>query len=708
MGALKQDNFSLTGRGDPERFDGNAITPSLFPLLGVQPVAGRGFRDEEDRPDSPPVVMIGEGLWKRRFGGDLSILGQNLVLNGLSYTVVGIAPDSLALLSAGDLWTPLTIDRTKELRLQHLILAYGRMKPGIGVEQAQAAMDTVSHRLGLQYPEIRDWGVHLQSFRDLLVPAPLRTALVVLMGAVVLVLLIASANVANLLLSRAASRRKEIAVRIAVGAGRARLLRQLFTESLALSVAGGAAGLAVAWWAVRLIGAWLPPKLLPVQTIPVDSTVLLFSLAITVASGLLFGLMPAWQASRTDLAGVLKEGGRGSSGGARPFLRNALVAGELAVATMLLIGAGLLLESLLRLQNVRLGFQPQGLLTFQLSPPPGKYPDAARSVEFYRQLVDRLRTLPGVSGAAISSGLPFGAGLYSRTPMAPVGPSQLQPGDALAIDWRTVSPGYFRAMQVPLLEGRLFTDADNLTAPPVAIVSQETARQFWGTANPLGRVMRVIGSGKEYTVIGVVGDVRTLTLNDEPGPAMYYCAWYRVWPTMDVAVRAAGNPLAALAGVRRRVHELDSEMPLAEVRSMDEWISANAAQPRLNAWLVAVFAAVALALAAIGVYGVLSYSVDQRTREIGLRMAMGAGRAGVLRLVVREGMLVAAAGIGAGLVGALAVSRVLASLLYGVAERDPATFAGVAVALAVTALAACAAPAWRASKVDPMIALRCE
>ncbi len=708
LGAIKAVSFSLTGRGDPEQFEGNAISPSLFPLLGVRPVAGRGFREGEDRPGSPPVVMIGEGLWKRRFGGEVSLLGRNLTLNGVSYTVVGIAPDAPALLSPGEIWTPLTLDLTKETRLGHAIMAIGRMKPGISVAQAQAEMDTVSHRMGLQYPEVKDWGIHLQTFYDLLVPVPLRTALVVLMGAVVLVLLIASANVASLLLARAASRQREIALRIAMGAGRARLLRQLLTESLLLSAMGGAAGLAAADWAVRLINASLPPRLLPIDRIPIDSTVLLFSLGITLASGLLFGIAPAWQASRTDLASVLKEGGRASVGGARTLLRNGLVAGELALATMLLIGAGLLLESLLHLQHVRLGFRPERLLTFQLSLPELKYPGTVKSAMFYRDLVARLEALPGVDAAAVSSGVPFGNGLRARTPTIPAGPSLLPPGDSLALDLSTVSPDYFRTMQVPLLQGRYFSDGDTSSAQPVMIVSQETARRAWGRQDPLGRAMRIVVWGREFKVVGVVGNVRNFALNQEPGPAMYLPAWYRLWPTMDVVVRTAGDPLSALAGARRRVRELDSEIPVANVRSMNQWLSAEAAQPRLNAWLVAAFACVALALAAIGVYGVLSYSVNQRTREIGLRMAMGAGRASVLRLVVRQGMLVALAGIGAGLVGALGASRVLANLLYGVPQRDPVTFAAVAAALAGVALAACAVPAWRASRVDPMVALRCE
>jgi len=708
LGAIRGANYNLTEWGEPEQFSGNAITPSLFPMLGVRPVLGRGFREGEDQLGSRPVAMIGEGLWKRRFGGEPSLLGKSVTLNGTGYTVVGIAPAAPGLLSSGDIWTPLTIDPAKELRLSHLITAVGRLKPGMTLEQAQAQMDAVAHRVGQQYPEVRDWGIHLQKLYDLLVPRPLRTALMVLLGAVVLVLLIASANVANLLLSRAAARQKEIAVRIAVGASRVRLLRQLLTESLALSLVGGTAGLAAAYWAVHLMNTSLPLNLLPVPDIPVDSAVLLFALAVTAATGLLFGMAPAWQAARMDLNSVLKEGGRSSLGAARPLLRNGLVAGELALATVLLIGAGLLLESLMRLEKVRVGFRPESLLTFQLSPPPTKYSGIVKGSAFYRDLLERLRTLPGVRGAAISSGVPFGAGTYSRTPTAPVGPSMLPPGASIPIDWRTVSPDYFRTMQIPLVRGRFFTDADTATAPPVMIVSEDTVKRLWGKGDPLGRQLRIVGSGKVYTVIGVVGNALTSALNEEPVPAMYYSAATVLWPTMDIVVRTAGEPLAMLPAVRQRVRELDPELPVSTVRSMEQWISISAAQPRLNAVLVAVFACVALLIAAIGVYGVLAYSVEQRTREIGLRMAMGAQRGNVLRLVVREGMLVALAGIGVGLAGALAVSRVLASLLYGVPERDPATFASVAAALAVVALAACAAPAYRASKVDPMVALRFE
>jgi putative ABC transport system permease protein len=702
LGAFGQGNFNLSGNGDPEQFAGARISPSVMPLLGIRPLLGRGFSDGDDKPGAAPIVLIGEGLWKRRFGADPTLVGRQLTVNGLDCTVVGIAPASLAVMTGGEMWTPLIIDPGREIRLNHVILAIGRLRRGVTMRQAQAEMDTVAARVGQQYPEVKDWGIRLVDFDHWFVTEQLRTALLILLGAVGCVLLIACANVANLLLARAAARQREIAVRTAMGASRSRLLRQLLVESLALSSAGGALGLAGGFAAVRAINAQLPPSLLPVPEISIDVTVLLFALTITVLTGLLFGTVPAWHASKSDLNTVLKQASRSAAGGARPLLRNGLAAGELALATVLLIAAGLLAQSLVKLQHVPIGFDPAGLLTFQVSLPLTKYP-ADKAPLFHSQLLASLRTIPGVEDAAVSSGIPFGVGNLTTTPMSPNGRSALPPGTAIPIDWRIVSPGFFRVLRIPLIRGRDLSDADGPAAPNVTVVSQATAAKFWGTEDPLGRSLHA--GGRDYTVVGVAGDVRNTALNQE-SPAIYFASVSRVWPLMDIVVRTSLPPEALLPGVREKIRALDAQMPISNVRTMESWVSNGASQPRLNAMLLAIFAAVALAIAALGVYGVLAYSVTQRTREIGLRMALGAPRAAVVRLVVREGMTVGLAGVGAGIAAALALSRALAGLVFGVPVRDPMTFAGVTAVLVAVALAACSLPARRASRVEPIIALR--
>ena len=707
LGAIRQSSYNLTGKGEPEQFTGNEISPSLFRVLGVRPVLGRDFQEDEDQPASQPVAIIGEGLWKRRFGGEPSVIGRNVTLNGAAYTVVGVAPSAPEILSQGDIWTPLVLDRSKERRLNHLIVVVGRLKRGVSIPQAQAEMDIVARRVGEQFPEVRDWGIHLQAIYDYVVAKELRIALLVILGAAILVLITAAANVANLLLSRAVARQKEVAVRIAIGASRTNLLCQLLMESTVLAFAGGAVGVAMGTLAVRSMNASLPPNLLPVS-VTIDGFVLLFAFAVTVSSGILFGLAPAWQAWRTDLHSLLKEAGRSGAGVPRSLVRQALIGGELALATLLLIAAGLLLQSLLRLGNARLGFRAEGLLTFEITPQPARYDTVAKRTALYRDLVERLESLPGVSGAAMTTCVPFGNGLQSRTPATPVGRSLLEPSQSIPIDWRSVSPGYFRTMEIPLLRGRQFTDGDTATGPNVMIVSQGLAERVWGSEDPLGRAMRIVGSGKVYTVIGVVGDARNSALNAEPYPTMYYSTNAVTWPTMDVVLRIAQDPYGGLQGARQRLRELDPDLSMFSVRSMNDWLSRSIAQPRLNAVLVTAFGCLALLMAAIGVYGVLSYLVNQRTREIGLRMALGAQRQRVIGLVIKEGMILALTGIAAGVLSALLVSQVLSSLLYGVAARDASTFAATAITLTLVALAACIAPAVRASRVDPILALRCE
>jgi len=519
---------------------------------------------------------------------------------------------------------------------------------------------------------------------------------------------IACANIANLLLARAATRQKEMATRTALGASRGRLVRQLLVESVAFSIAGGTLGVAGAFWVVQAINRALPPNTLPVQAITINTAVLGFALALTIVTGVVFGAVPALRTSKIDLNEVLKSAGRSESGGMRARVRNGLAAAEIALATILLIGAGLLIQTLAHLQHVRLGFDDHELLTFQLAPPTTKYPVTTQAPLLYRALLESLRSLPGVKDAAVSSGIPFGAGNYTTHPMLTTGASVLSPEQLVPINWRIVSPGYFKAMGIPLLRGRDFTDADGPNSQPVMIVSQATAKKFWGESDPLGRTLTRSADRKTaFTIVGVVGDVRDTALNQE-SPALYYPMGIRVAALMDVVVRTTTAPETLLPSVREKVHETDSELALANVRSMDEWVSNGAAQPRLNTILLSAFAAMALLIAAIGIYGVLAYSVNQRTREIGLRMALGSRPVAVLRLIVTEGMTMAAAGIGIGILGGLGLGRAVASLLYGITVRDPATFASVITVLAIVSLAACVLPARRAARVDPMVALRHE
>jgi predicted permease len=708
VAAIGFNNYTLTGSGEPEQLSGNRISPAVMRVLGLVPVIGRGFADDEEKPASAPVAMIGEGLWRRRFGADRAVVGQTIILNDVPATVVGVAPAALNLLSGGDVYTPLTIDLANELRLNHLIFVVGRVKRGVSIGQAQADMDGVAKRVGAQFPEVRDWGIHLVSLFDTFVSAQLKTELLVLWFAVGLVLLIACANVANLLLARAVARSSEMAVRAALGAPRTRLLRQLLVESVMLSAVGGTIGLAGAVATVGILNHTLPQNTLPVPTVPVDPTVLWFAAGLTIFTGLAFGLAPAWRVSRLDINDVLKQAGRGASATVGGRLRKVLAAGELALATVLLIGAALLLESVANLEHVRLGFEPRGLLTFQLSPPTARYPLNGGAAAMYRDLLDSLRSIPSVTGAAVSSGIPFGAGSYTTHPMLTTGQSVVPPDTLVPIDWRIVSPGYFSAMNIPLLSGRDFTDADNGNALPVVVVSQATAKKFWGDLNPLGRTLtRSADRRVAFTVVGVVGDVRSTALRQE-SPALYYPVGWRTWPLMDVIVRTSGAPQALLPAVRQKVRERDANFALSNVRTLEQWVSSSASQPRLSSALLGLFALFALLTATLGIYGVLAYSVSQRVREIGLRMALGATPRTVIRLIAGEGMRVALTGVVVGIGGGLALGRWLSSLVYGVTIDDPAIFAGVSISLSLIALVACVVPARRASRVDPMLALRTE
>ena len=700
-------NYILTGMGDPEQLTGARISPELPRVLGVPLIAGRSFTSEEEKPGAAPVVIIGEAFRRRHFGTDADVLGRTINLDGTPPTIVGIAPDTLSLLASGDIYTPLTIDPAKEIRLSHAIFVVGRLKPGVSAQQADAEMNTISDQMKQQYPELRDWGVNLVTMFDGFISPQLKTGLLMLLAAVSFVLLIACANIANLLLARTAGRQHEMAMRNALGASQGRLVRQLLIESVALSCIGGLVGLLATWWSVRAMSHWLPPNTLPIPTIEVDSLVLLFALGTTVLTGLIFGIVPALRTAKVKVDEVLKTGGRGASGGMRTRMRNALVAIELALATVLLIGAGLFIQTLVNLQSVKLGFEPHGLITFQVSLSPEKYPPETKAPLFLREMIDSLEALPGVRSASVSSGIPFGAGAYYSHPMMTT-ESSILPSDAkIPTDWRIVSPGYFKTMNIPLLQGREFEYSD-VGTPNIIIVSQATARTFWGDENPLGRTLRRSADPETpFTVVGVVGDVRSTQLSQE-SPAFYYSITTRTIPSMDVVVRTDLLPELMLPTIRKQINALDPDLPIANVNTMEQWLTTSAAQPRLTSILLSIFAGVALLIAAIGIYAVLTYSVSQRTREIGIRMAMGATPRRVLKLIVSEGMRVVLLGLVIGLAGGLALGRTMESLVYGVGVRDPKIYLVVAAILATVALAACFIPARRAARVDPLVALRDE
>ncbi|HKD05976.1 MAG TPA: ABC transporter permease [Bryobacteraceae bacterium] len=705
LGAVGFGAFTLTGSGDPEQITGATISPSLMPLLGIRPTLGRGFQPDEERPGADRVALISQALWIRRFAGQRSAVGSQITLNGQTYAIVGIAPPGLPFLTAGDIWTPLIIDPAREIRLNHVITVFGRLRRGVSLRQAQDDMGVVARRVGEQNPEVRDWGIQLIDFEQTIVAPNLRLALFILLGAVGFVLLIGCANVANLLLSRASARQREIAIRASLGAGRSRLLTQLLTESSVLSVAGGVLGVTTAALSIRLANPNLPQGLLPVPEIHLDSSVLLFAVAITLATGLLFGFAPAWHASSSDLNTALRKAGRSSVGDERLIVRHGLVAGELAIATILLVGAGLLIQSLVRLQNVAVGFHPDGILSFQLAPSTLRYPDQARRWALFRRVQESLSTIPGVSAAAMSSGIPMGQGNYTRSPFVPVGSKVLPPDAAVPLDWRIASPGYFRLMGIPLLAGREFTEHDTPDQPEAIVLSRAAAKRLWGDENPIGKKVHRPTVSQMYTVVGVVGDVRHTSLNSE-FPCLYFSAATRLAGTMDIVVQTQGGAESVRNPVRARIHDIDPELPLSNVRSVADYVYNNAAQPRLNAALIGIFAAVALLIASIGVYGVLSYAVSRRTREIGLRMALGARPGTILWRVAGQGMVVSLAGIGFGLAGAFALSRVLKSILFEVQPGDIATFGVVAFLLTTISLAASLGPARRAARVDPIVALR--
>ena len=719
MAAVLTRTSNLASQDEAERIDLAMTSVSFFDVFGVRPRAGRFFLPGEETAGHAPVVVLSHALWQRRFGADPSIIGGSVTLDGRPYEVVGVAPEGFSYPDRTEVWVPPfarvpTISEQQDVERARgfgFLSAVALLKPGETLEHARAEMEAITARLRQQYPESNSKRFNrVVTLHEHLVGESSR-ALLLLLGAVALVLLIACANVANLLLARAAGRQKEMAVRAALGATRLRLARQLLVESLLLALAGGAAGLLFGWWGVDLLKGLLPAEFPRVADIGVDPRVLGFTLLVSCATGIAFGLAPALQFTRPDLHGALKENARGSTGGAGAGLvRNLLIVFEVALSLVLLVGAGLLFRSFLTLRAVELGFRPQSLLTFRLSPSGERFREDAQYTDFYRDVAERVAALPGVEAVGVINTLPLVKGPTSGIQFE--GRPAVRRDQWPSVNYRSVSPDYFRAAGIRVVKGRAIEARDTADAPLVFAVNQALARRDFPGEDPVGkRISNGIGpDGKPIwkEIVGVVADVRSEEPGREAAPEIYASFTQDPFAGMSYVVRTSAEPEGLVPAVREAVRAVDRAQPVAEVRTMEQLVGESFAQPRFNSLLLGLFACMALLLAAAGIYGVMSYAVTQRTHEIGIRIALGAQHKDVLRLVVGRGMALALAGVGLGLVAAFALTRVLSSLLYGVTATDPLTYVAVALLLGTVALLASYIPARRATKVDPMVALRYE
>ncbi len=720
----------LSGNGEPERVFAPVASANFFSVLGVEPILGRTFQPGEDKPGAPRVVVLTYGMWQRRFGGDSGVLGKSLKINGDDYTVIGVLPASFQFaMRASDMWRPYQpTDSQRTRRFMHGTNLIGRLKPGVTPEQAQSELAVITKRIEQEnMASHANTGLRLVPLQENVV-GQVKPILFVLLTAVGFVLLIACANVASLLLTRSLARQKEVAIRAAMGASRARVVRQLLTESLLLSVIGGVAGLIVAYWGVHGLVAALPDNQinsLPfLKTLHLDVRVLLFSFGLSLLTGVIFGLVPALQSSRPDLNEVLKEGGRNTASGASHRLRGALVVSEIALAVVLLVGAGLMMKSLFRLLETNIGFNPDNLLTMTIALPAAKYTDVNKQIDYFDQLKARVESLPGVKGSGTVNILPLQAGNTTRFNVEgdPVPP----PGQEVEANIRVVDEDYFKTLGVPLIAGRMFDQRDNApptppagSAPPtqpagppqVVIIGKTTADQVFAGRDPIGR--RLVYTGVQappITVVGVVGNVKIGGLDDDLRPVLYYPFRQNPGAGTNLVVRTSSDPNALAAAVRNEIRSLEPDAAIFNLKAMGQVISDTPAafMRRFPALLIGIFAAVALLLASIGIYGVVSYSVSQQTHYIGVRMALGAQTSDILKMVLRQGLTLAGAGMMLGVIAALGLTRWLRALLFEVQATDVTTFAVVLGSLFVVALLACYIPARRATKVDPLVALRYE
>jgi putative ABC transport system permease protein len=718
MAAFFDLNINLTGDGQPEEVPGQVATPNLFSLLGVNPIRGRTFAADDGKPGQNGVVVIGYDLWQRRFGGDPSIIGRKIILNNEPNEIIGVLPPNVGwfvqkgslIRTAPQIWSPWQISNELRGRRGRFARAVARLKPGVTFEQAQNEMTVIGNRLEQQYPEFNThWGVNVVPLRTQ-VAGEIRKPLYILLGAVGFVLLIACANVANLLLARAASRRKEIALRAGLGASRWRIARQLLTESVLLSAVGGGLGLLLAWWGTRALLALSPPELMDLRDTSVNLPVLGFTVGLTLLTGIVFGLVPALEATRVDLNESLKEGGRNVGQGSRNNrLRNAFVITQVALALVLLVGAGLLIKSLNRLNSVEPGFDPDRLMTMRVSLPAGKYDTEPKIVNFFQRAIEQIGDLPGVEAAGAINYVPFG-GPHSGTRIHIEGQPELPPGERLSTGIVVTDANYFDTMRIPLKRGRLFTAQEATEMRHVVVINEAFARENLPGQDPLGK--RVTINMKDENVpteiIGIVGDNRHKGLDMEIEPMAFWPHPELAASSMTLVVRTQGDPTSVAGAARSVIQGLDPDQPIGEVNTMQGLMATSVARTRFNTVLLTVFSVVALVMAAVGIYGVMSYSVQQRTHELGIRLALGAQQRDVLALIVKQGIALGLIGVVAGLLASFGLTRLMTTLLFEVTPTDTKTFAAVAGGLFAIVLIACYIPARRATKVNPLVALRYE
>jgi putative ABC transport system permease protein len=719
LAALDAQAMNLTGGSEPERIGAARVGATFWSLLGVTPQVGRGFAPNEDSQSAARTVVLSDGLWKRRFGGDRRIVGKAIALDGNSYTVIGVAPAGFSFPDRPDVWIPLVFaqdDLNPDGRGAHWMGIMGRLAPNVTAAQATSELVTITRRLEQQYPESNtNMSGAVIPMQEYLV-GDVRPALYVMLGAVAFVLLIACANVANLLLVRAASRESEMAVRTALGAGAWRLVRQLVIESVLLAMIGGVFGTLLALWGVDLLLSMAPNGLPRINEVTVNGSVLVFTAGVTAVTGVLFGLFPALHAARANVGGMLKEGMRGSSGGvASRRARNTLVMAEMALAVVLLVGAGLLIRSFSKLLAVDPGFRAERVVTFAIAAPDTKYGQYAQRRELVSNLVERMKRVPGAQGAAVVTGLPL-SNIMMRTSAHIVGTPPERPGERKSTDVAMATPGYFTTMGIPLVAGRDFTDRDGSGAPVVSIVNQEFVKRYFPNENPIGKRIELgwdqdtASTGGNMTlggeIVGVVANVKRRGLSQEVFPETYASYMQPTFSNFSVVVRSTADPSTVMAAIRAQIRELDRDLPLSDLRQLKELVAASVSRPRFYTTILGVFASIALILAAVGIYGVISYAVSLRTRELGIRIALGATGRQVSGLVLQQGVGLAIAGVAVGGAGAYWLTRLLSKLLFGVSATDPLTFVGVAALLTAIAAIASFVPARRAAKVDPLLAMR--